>query len=98
MEQGLNDEHFDAVMENLGSTLVELEVPEELILEAAVVAESFRDEVLNKGQEPEEDQLWKGWTVVKSCPHCEDFAILQDPQGRNRVMLAHSGDCPSHKS
>lgn len=47
-EMGLADEHFDAVMENLGSTLVDLGVPEDLIGEAAAIAESTRDDVLNR--------------------------------------------------
>ena len=46
--KGLDDSHFDAVMENLGATLVELKVPEELILEAAAIAESTRSDVLNR--------------------------------------------------
>ena len=45
---GLNDSHFDAVMENLGAALVELNVPEALIAEAAGIAESVRNDVLNK--------------------------------------------------
>jgi hemoglobin len=45
---GLNDDHFDAVMENLGAALVELNVPQELIAEAASIAESVRNDVLNK--------------------------------------------------
>jgi len=46
VEQGLNDSHFDAVMENLGATLTELGVPGELIAEAAAIAESTRGDVL----------------------------------------------------
>ncbi len=49
-ELGLNDTHFDAVMENLGATLVELGVPEDLIGEAAAIAESVRDPVLGRGE------------------------------------------------
>ncbi len=48
VKQGLNDSHFDAVMENLGATLTELNVPAELISEAAAIAESTRDDVLGK--------------------------------------------------
>jgi hemoglobin len=44
----LEDEHFDAVMENLGATLVELGVPQDKVQEAAAVAESVRADVLNK--------------------------------------------------
>ncbi len=47
-EMGLNETHFDAVIENLGATLVELNVPEELIAEAAGIAESVRDQVLGR--------------------------------------------------
>ena len=47
-EMGLNDSHFDAVMENLGATLKELGVPDELIGEAAAIAESTRSDVLGK--------------------------------------------------
>lgn len=44
----LTDEHFDAVMEQLGGTLKELNVPDELIGEAAAIALSVKDDVLNK--------------------------------------------------
>lgn len=47
-EYGLNDTHFDAVIENLGATLVELGVPEDLIGEAAAIAESTREQVLGR--------------------------------------------------
>jgi len=46
--KGLNDSHFDAVMENLGATMQELNVPGELISEAAAIAESTRNDVLGK--------------------------------------------------
>jgi len=46
--QGLNDAHFDAVMENLGATLKELNVPDDLIAQAAEIAESTRDDVLGR--------------------------------------------------
>lgn len=48
VERGLNDSHFDAVMENLGATLKELNVPDDLIAEAAAIAESTRNDVLGK--------------------------------------------------
>jgi hemoglobin len=47
-EMGLSDEHFDAVMENLGSALKDLGVADNLIAEAAAIAESTRDDVLNR--------------------------------------------------
>ncbi len=46
--QGLNDSHFDAVVENLGSTLKELNVPEGLIAQVAAIAETTRNDVLGK--------------------------------------------------
>lgn len=48
VKMGLNDSHFDAVMEHLGATLTELNVPQELIAEAAAIAESTRKDVLGK--------------------------------------------------
>lgn len=48
VERGLNDSHFDAVMENLGATLTELGVPDDLIGEAAAIAESTRGDVLGR--------------------------------------------------
>ncbi len=48
VKKGLDDPHFDAVMEHLGATLVELDVPAELISEAAAIAESTRHDVLGK--------------------------------------------------
>ncbi|MEO8900363.1 MAG: group 1 truncated hemoglobin [Polyangiaceae bacterium] len=44
----LTEQHFDAVMENLGATLVELGVPGDLIAEAAAVAMSVKSDVLNR--------------------------------------------------
>ena len=46
--RGLNDSHFDAVVENLGGTLQELGVPDALIGEVAAIAETTRNDVLGK--------------------------------------------------
>lgn len=46
--KGLNDAHVDAVIENLGSTLRELGVGEDLIAKVAGIAESARADVLNR--------------------------------------------------
>lgn len=46
--KGLGDADFDAVMENLGATLQELNVPGELIAEAAAIAESTRNDILGR--------------------------------------------------
>lgn len=46
--KGLNASHFDAVMENLGATLKELNVPDNLIAQAAAIAESTRKDVLGQ--------------------------------------------------
>ena len=46
--RGLDDAHFDAVLENLGATLRELAVPDDLIAEAAGIAESTRAAVLGR--------------------------------------------------
>lgn len=43
---GLNDTHFDAVVENLAEVLTELGVAPDLIGEVAGIAESVRDDVL----------------------------------------------------
>jgi len=48
IERGLNDEHFDAVVELLGSSLKDLNVPDDIIQEVAAIAESTRDDVLNR--------------------------------------------------
>ncbi|HAG94521.1 MAG: group 1 truncated hemoglobin [Pseudomonadales bacterium] len=50
VERGLNDSHVDAIIEILGATLTEFEVPAEKIQEAAAVAESVRDQVLGRAQ------------------------------------------------
>ncbi len=46
VEQGLDDSHFDAVVENLGSTLTELGVSDDLISEVVAICETTRDDVL----------------------------------------------------
>jgi len=48
VQRGLNDSHFDAVMENLAATLQALSVPAELIAECAAIAESTRNDVLGR--------------------------------------------------
>jgi hemoglobin len=45
---GLNNDHFNIVMEHLGATMKELNVPAELIAQAAAIAESTRNDVLGK--------------------------------------------------
>jgi len=48
VKQGLNDTHFDAVVENLGATLKELGVADELISQVAAIAETTRNDVLGR--------------------------------------------------
>lgn len=48
VKMGLGDAHYDAVMEHFGATLQELNVPAELIAEAAALVESVRGEILGK--------------------------------------------------
>lgn len=50
VERGLNDSHVDAIIEILGTTLKEFDVPQEKIAEAAAVAESVRDQVLGRSE------------------------------------------------
>lgn len=44
----LNDMHFDAVIENLAATLQELGVGDSQITEIAAIANSVKDDVLNR--------------------------------------------------
>jgi hemoglobin len=46
--KGLNDSHVDIVIEHLGGTLKELGVPDADIAEVAAIANSVRDDVLNR--------------------------------------------------
>ncbi len=48
VKRGLNDTHFDAVVENLGATLAELGVSDDLIGEVAAVAETTRNDILGR--------------------------------------------------
>ena len=48
VKRGLNDSHFDAVVENLGATLTELGVSGELIAEVVAVCEPTRHGILGK--------------------------------------------------
>ncbi len=48
VKMGLDDSHFDAVIENLAATLTELNVPAELIAQVAALAETTRKDVLGK--------------------------------------------------
>ena len=48
MKMGLNDSHFDAVVENLGATLKEMGVADALIQQVAALAETTRNDVLDR--------------------------------------------------
>ena len=48
VQRGLNDSHVDAIIELLGATLKEFNVPDSKIAEAAAVANSVRDQVLGR--------------------------------------------------
>ncbi len=48
VKRGLNDSHFDAVVENLAATLKELNVGGDLISEVAALCETTRNDVLGK--------------------------------------------------
>ena len=48
VQMGLNDRHFDAVLEHLGNTLRELKVAEPLIGQVIAIAESTRTDVLGR--------------------------------------------------
>jgi hemoglobin len=48
VQAGLNDSHFDAVVELLGGTLKELGVKDELIAQVAAIAETTRKDVLGR--------------------------------------------------
>lgn len=48
LKMGLDDSHFDAVVENLGATLEELNVPQELITEVVAICETTRNDVLGR--------------------------------------------------
>ena len=50
VKRGLNDGHFDAVVENLGATLREMGVEASLIQEVAAIAESTRNDILGRSQ------------------------------------------------
>ena len=48
VKMGLDDSHFDAVVEDLGATLEELNVPQELINEVVAICETTRNDVLGR--------------------------------------------------
>lgn len=48
VKMGLSDSHFDAVMEHLTATLVELKAPPALIAQVTAIAESARADILGR--------------------------------------------------
>ncbi|MHB1244927.1 MAG: group I truncated hemoglobin [Sulfuriferula sp.] len=48
VKKGLNDAHFDAVVENLAATLQELNVSQQNIAEVAALCETTRNDILGK--------------------------------------------------
>lgn len=48
VKNGLNDSHVDAVIEDLGLTLKEMGVADDLIEQVAAIANSVRDDVLSR--------------------------------------------------
>lgn len=49
--RGLNDTHVDILIEHMGTTLKELNTPQDLIDEVTAVIEGYRDDVLGRGKE-----------------------------------------------
>ncbi len=45
---GMDDSHFDAIVENLGATLADMGVADELIAQVAAIAESTRGAVMGR--------------------------------------------------
>lgn len=48
LEKGLSDRHFDIFVELMQETLIELEIPKEIIGEFMLIAEIYRDDVLSR--------------------------------------------------
>ena len=48
VKMGLNDSHFDAIVELLGATLKDMGVRDDLIAQVAAIAESTRADVLDR--------------------------------------------------
>jgi len=48
VKRGLNDSHFDAVVEDLAATLKELNVSDNLIAQVAALCETTRNDVLGR--------------------------------------------------
>jgi len=46
VDRGMNDQHFDVIVEHLAATLKEMGVEDKLINEAAEIAETVRNDVL----------------------------------------------------
>ena len=107
LARGLNDSHFDAVAENLQSTLSELKVAKTQIREVMTIVGSVRDDILGRSPDPvpevqeekgpAELDEWSTWKKVESCTTCSQYAILADSEGRKRVFFPHSTNCPSSK-
>ncbi len=53
VKQGLNDSHFDAVVEHLSTTLTVLNVDQKHIDQVMAIAESTREDVLGRSTEPD---------------------------------------------
>lgn len=64
---GMNDRHFDIVLDHLRSTLEQLEAPENLIQEVLDICESTRDDVMNR-QPPQPQPAIPQTKVVEQQP------------------------------
>ncbi|HMS56026.1 MAG TPA: group 1 truncated hemoglobin [Fimbriimonadaceae bacterium] len=48
LDRGMDDHHFDAIVENLGATLGDMGVAEDLIKQVAAIAETTREAVMGR--------------------------------------------------
>lgn len=48
LTMGMDDTHFDAIVENLGATLTDMGVADELISQVAAIAETTREAVMGR--------------------------------------------------
>ena len=79
VKKGMGEKHFNLVMSHLGATLTELEVPADLIKQAADIAMSVKDDVL-KG-EPEEEK-------AEEAPSQEEKPLFEQIGGEGAVDAA----------
>lgn len=85
VDMGMNDRHFNIVMDHLRDTLIEIEVSDPLIEEVLRIAESTREDVMGRSHKQVSPPLMGKAQLLQSTPTTNTRIVSLAPSGHPRA-------------